>query len=199
MVAGLGNPGSKYRNTRHNVGFRVIASWAQSLGVRLSGRRFRSRNTQTTFGDKKVILLRPLTYMNQSGKSIRACVDFFDLELEKILIVHDDMDLSLGKIKVVRNGGAGGHKGVLSIMDHLGTRGFPRLKIGIGRPAREEESVEDYVLSPFCRDEKETVEGVIQLAVEACGLFISTGIDSAMNVINRENLSSKEVINRCRD
>jgi PTH1 family peptidyl-tRNA hydrolase len=195
LVAGLGNPGSKYKNTRHNVGFRVIASWAQSLGVRLSGRRFQSRNTQTTFEDKKIILLRPLTYMNQSGSSIRACVDFFDLEPANILIVHDDMDLLLGKIKVVRNGGAGGHKGVLSIMDNLGTRGFRRLKIGIGRPAGKEEPIEDYVLSPFCRDEKKTVERVIQLAVVACELFISSGIDSAMNVVNRENLTSEEVIN----
>jgi len=133
--------------------------------------------------------------MNQSGKSIRACVDFFDLEPENILIVHDDIDLSLGKIKLVRHGGAGGHKGVVSIMDHLGTREFPRLKIGIDRPAGKEESIEDYVLSPFCRDEKGTVERVIQQAVVACELFISSGIDSAMNVVNRENLTSKEVIN----
>jgi PTH1 family peptidyl-tRNA hydrolase len=115
--------------------------------------------------------------MNQSGKSIRACVDFFDLEPENILIVHDDIDLSLGKIKLVRHGGAGGHKGVVSIMDHLGTREFPRLKIGIERPAGKEESIEDYVLSPFCRDEEGTVERVIQQAVVACELFISSGID----------------------
>jgi PTH1 family peptidyl-tRNA hydrolase len=133
--------------------------------------------------------------MNQSGKSIRGCADFYDLDPENILIVHDDIDLSLGKIKLVRHGGGGGHKGVLSIMDHLGTRGFPRLKIGIGRPAGKEESIEDYVLNPFFGDEKGTVERVIQLAIAASELFISSGIDSAMNVINRENLSSKEVIN----
>lgn len=189
MIAGLGNPGLKYRNTRHNVGFKVINLWAKSLGIRLSGRRFGSRNTRTTFQDKSVILLCPLTYMNQSGKSIRACVDYFDLRAEEILVIHDDIDLALGKIRVVRNGGAGGHKGILSVVHHLGTREFPRLKIGVGRPRYDGESIEDYVLSPFYRDEKEIVQEVLQLAIRACELFIAHGVDSAMNEINYQNLT----------
>ena len=189
LIAGLGNPGLKYRNTRHNVGFKVINLWAKSLGIRLSGRRFRSRNTRTTFQDKSVILLRPLTYMNQSGKSIRACVDFFDLKAENILVIHDDIDLPLGKIRVVRNGGAGGHKGILSVVHHLGTREFPRLKIGVGRPRYDGESIEDYVLRPFYGDEKEIIQEMIQLAIRACELFIAHGIDSAMNEINCQNLT----------
>ncbi|MGD8983446.1 MAG: aminoacyl-tRNA hydrolase [Desulfobacteraceae bacterium] len=189
LIAGLGNPGLKYRNTRHNVGFKVINLWAKSLGIRLSGRRFGSRNTRTTFQDKSVILLRPLTYMNQSGKSIRACVDFFDLKAENILVIHDDIDLPLGKIRVVRNGGAGGHKGILSVVHHLGTREFPRLKIGVGRPRYDGESIEDYVLRPFYGDEKEIIQEMIQLAIRACELFIAHGIDSAMNEINCQNLT----------
>ncbi|UCB48461.1 MAG: aminoacyl-tRNA hydrolase [Deltaproteobacteria bacterium] len=189
LVAGLGNPGIKYRNTRHNVGFKVINLWAKSLGIRLSGRRFGSRNTRTTFQAKPVILLRPLTYMNQSGKSIRACVDFFDLGTEKILVIHDDIDLPVGKIRIVRGGGAGGHKGVLSIMQHLGAREFPRLKIGVGRPQYSGESVEDYVLRPFYRDEKKIIEDVIKMAVRACELFIADGIDTTMNRINNQNLT----------
>ena len=189
LIAGLGNPGLKYRNTRHNVGFKVINLWAKSLGIRLSGRRFGSRNTRTTFQDKSVILLRPLTYMNQSGKSIRACVDFFDLKAENILVIHDDIDLPLGKIKVVRNGGAGGHKGILSVVHHLGTRDFPRLKIGVDRPRYDGESIEGYVLSPFYGDEKEIIQEVLQLAIRACELFIAHGIDSAMNEINYQNLT----------
>ena len=189
LIAGLGNPGLKYRNTRHNVGFKVINLWAKSLGIRLSGRRFGSRNTRTTFQDKSVILLRPLTYMNQSGKSIRACVDFFDLKAENILVIHDDIDLPLGKIKVVRNGGAGGHKGILSVVHHLGTREFPRLKIGVGRPRYDGESIEDYVLSPFYGDEKGIIQEVIQLAIRACEVFIAHGIDSAMCEINYQNLT----------
>ena len=189
LIAGLGNPGIKYRNTRHNVGFKVINLWAKSLGIRLSGRRFGSKNTRTTFQDKPVILLRPLTYMNQSGKSIRACVDFFDLRAGNILVIHDDIDLPVGKIRVVRDGSAGGHKGVLSVVHHLGTREFPRLKIGVGRPRYNGESVEDYVLSPFYHDEKGVIQEVIQLAVRACELFVANGIDSAMNRINNQNLT----------
>jgi PTH1 family peptidyl-tRNA hydrolase len=189
LIVGLGNPGVKYRNTRHNVGFRVIDLWAKSLGVRLSGRRFGSRNTRTTFQDKPVMLLRPLTYMNESGKSIRECVDYFDLRAEDILVIHDDIDLPLGKIRVVRNGGAGGHKGILSVVHHLGTREFPRLKIGVGRPRNDGESIEDYVLSSFYPDEKEIIQEVLQLAIRACEVFIAHGIDSAMNEINSQNLT----------
>lgn len=189
LIAGLGNPGLKYRNTRHNIGFKVINLWAKSLGVRLYGRRFQSRNTQTMFQDKEVILLRPRTYMNQSGKSIRACADFFDLNTRDILVIHDDIDLAVGKMKVVRDGGAGGHKGVSSIIQYLGTHSFSRLRIGIGRPRYNGESIEDYVLSPFYRDEGGIIEEVIQLAVRACELFITHGIDSAMNHINYQNLT----------
>jgi PTH1 family peptidyl-tRNA hydrolase len=189
LVAGLGNPGIKYRNTRHNVGFKVINLWAKSLGIRLSGRRFGSRNTRTIFRGKPVILLLPLTYMNQSGKSVRACVDFFDPGTENILVIHDDIDLPVGKIRIVRGGGAGGHKGVLSIMQHLGTREFPRLKIGVGRPHDNGDSIEDYVLSPFYGDEKEIIQQVIQVAVHACELFIADGIETTMNHINNQNLT----------
>lgn len=189
LIAGLGNPGLKYRNTRHNIGFKVVDLCAKSLGVRLDGRRFQSRNTEAEFQDRKVILLRPLTYMNQCGKSVRACVDSFHLSIEKILVVHDDIDLAIGKIKVVRDGGAGGHKGVLSVIQHLGTRDFARVKIGIDRPRYNGESIEDYVLSPFYSDEKGIMEKVIQLAVRACELFIAYGIDSAMNHINCQNLT----------
>ena len=188
LIAGLGNPGIRYRNTRHNVGFRVVNQWAKSLGVRLSGRRFESRNTRTTFQAKPVILLRPLTYMNESGKSVRACADYFRLREENILVIHDDIDLPLGKIRIARGGGAGGHKGVLSIIHHLGVRQFPRLKIGIGRPRYDGESIEDYVLSPFYGDEKKIVEEMIKIGVRACELFITDGIDSTMNRINNQNL-----------
>lgn len=189
LIAGLGNPGIRYRNTRHNVGFKVVNLWAKSLGIRLSGRRFESRNTRTTFQTRPVILLRPLTYMNQSGKSIKACVDFFRVREENMLIIHDDIDLPVGKIRIVRGGGAGGHKGVLSIMHHLGARGFPRLKIGVGRPRYSEESIEEYVLSPFYRDEKQIIEEVFKMAVRGCELFITDGIDSTMNRINHQNLT----------
>jgi len=192
LIAGLGNPGTKYKNTRHNIGFKVINLWSKSLGVRLNSRRFQSRNTRTKFQDKEIILLRPVTFMNQSGRAIKACVDFNNLETGHILVAHDDIDLPVGRVKVVKNGGAGGHKGILSIIHHLGTREFLRVKIGIGRP-RYGEIIEDFVLSPFYSGEKEIIEEVIQLAVQACRMFISDGIESAMNYANCQNLADKEV------
>jgi len=163
------------------------------MGVRLKGRRFQSRNARMKFQNREVILLRPVTFMNLSGRSVKACVDYFNLKTGHILVVHDDIDLPVGRIKVVRNGGAGGHKGVLSIVDHLGSKGFHRLKIGIGRP-RYGEFIEDYVLSPFYGDEIDTIEEMIKIGVRACELFVVNGVDSAMNQVNCLNLQSKEVI-----
>ncbi|MDY7036326.1 MAG: aminoacyl-tRNA hydrolase [Thermodesulfobacteriota bacterium] len=187
LIAGLGNPGPKYRNTRHNAGYKVINQWCQSMDIRLKGRRFQSRNTRMKFGEKEVILLRPTTFMNQSGRSIEACVDFFGITTKNILIIHDDIDLPVGRIKAVRNGGAGGHRGVLSIIQQLGSNEFHRIKIGIGRPSHGE-TIEDYVLSPFYGDEKDIKEKVIQIGVWACELFVSGGIDTAMNNVNCYNL-----------
>ena len=193
LIAGLGNPGLEYKETRHNIGFQVIDLWSRKLKVPLKGRRFKSRNIRTQFQGKEIILLRPVTFMNESGKSIRSCAEFYNLNTDNILIIHDDLDLSVGKIKIVRNGGAGGHRGVSSIIQNLGTLQFPRIKVGIGRP-RCGEVVEDYVLSPFYTDEKEIIKRAIRLAVQACELFVSVGIESAMNHINCQNLAKKEVI-----
>ena len=152
-------------------------------------RRFQARFARTRFQNMDVILLRPMTFMNRSGNSIRACIDFFDLHAENVLVVHDDVDLPVGRVKVVRGGSAGGHKGVLSTIQHLGTHEFPRIKIGVGRPRYDGESVEDYVLKSFYRDEKEVVEEVIQVATQACELVVDGGVDAAMNHINSRDLT----------
>lgn len=191
LIAGLGNPGPEYKDTRHNIGFKVIDLWSNELGVRLTGHRFQSKNILARFENKKVALLCPLTFMNQSGNSIRAFADYYDLESKNILIIHDDVDLPVGKIKIVRKGGAGGHKGIVSIIQHLGSMQFPRIKIGIGRP-RYEKSVENYVLTPFYSDQKDIIERAIHMAANACKLFISEGIESAMTKINYQDLSNKE-------
>jgi len=193
LIAGLGNPGREYRDTRHNIGFQVINMWSRELGVRLDGRRFLSRNTRTKFRGREITLLRPTTFMNRSGASIKRCADFYNLDTGNILIIHDDIDLPVGRVKVVRNGGAGGHKGVLSIIHDLGSSQFPRIRIGIGRP-RYSEDVEDYVLTPFYGDEKGIMKRVIGTAVQACELFVVEGIESAMNNINCKNLIKKEEI-----
>jgi len=191
LIAGLGNPGPEYKDTRHNIGFKVIDLWSNELGVRLTGRRFQSKNILTRFENKRVVLLCPLTFMNQSGNSIRAFADYYNLESKNILIIHDDVDLPVGKIKIVRKGSAGGHKGIVSIIQHLGSMQFPRIKIGVGRP-RYEESVENYVLTPFYSDQKDIIERAIHMTANACKLFISEGIESAMTKINYQDLSNKE-------
>jgi len=188
---GLGNPGSGYKSTRHNTGFRIIDHLSRNVGASLKGRRSQSRNIRTTYRGREIVLLKPVTFMNQSGRAVKACADFFHLPPNRILVVHDDLDLPVGKIKVVRNGGPGGHKGVLSIIEHLGSREFPRIKIGIGRP-RYGESPEDYVLAPFYEDESEIMLRVFKVAVQACRLFIFDGIESAMNQINHQIFTEEE-------
>ena len=163
--------------------------WAKSLGVRLDRRRFQGRFARTRFRNTDVILLRPMTFMNRSGDCIRACIDFFDLQVENVLVVHDDVDLPVGRVRVVRGGSAGGHRGVLSAIQHLGTHDFPRIKIGVGRPRYDGESEEDYVLKSFYRDEKEVIEEVIQVATQACELIVDSGVDAAMNHINCRDLT----------
>jgi PTH1 family peptidyl-tRNA hydrolase len=142
-------------------------------------------------GSDHIVLLQPLTFMNRSGQAVKAAADAYQAELERTLIVHDDLDLPLGRVRVARNGSAGGHKGVAAIIACLGTREFPRVKIGIGRPPHQA-PVEDYVLSHFQRKEKEIVADVIQVAAQACRLFVTEDIDVTMNRTNSYDLADKE-------
>jgi PTH1 family peptidyl-tRNA hydrolase len=183
LIAGLGNPGKKYSQTRHNIGFKILNQWSEMLGAPMKGRRFQSRNAMAHVQGKAIILLRPITYMNRSGQAIKGCLDYYRLHLDQILVVHDDLDLPTGKIKLVPKGGAAGHKGVRSIIDHIGTDQFSRLKIGIGRPQYDED-VEDYVLASFYPDEKEIMEKTVPKAIKACELVITEGIERAMNHVN---------------
>ena len=188
LIAGLGNPGPQYEHTRHNIGLAVVEQWGKSLGATLQNRRFRSKHALVDFRGNPIVLLCPLTFMNKSGESVRDCIHHYDLETTKLLVVHDDLDLPLGKIKVVRNGGAGGHKGVSSIIHLLGSSEFSRVKIGIGRP-RHKEAVVDYVLSCFYDDEKKLAEEVIRMAVTASEMFVMEGVQAAMNHINCRRLT----------
>jgi peptidyl-tRNA hydrolase, PTH1 family len=190
LIVGLGNPGPEYETTRHNVGFQVVDLWSRDLRLSLSSsRRFRAKAIRLDFRGNAIILLCPLTFMNLSGESVRACASYYALETNRILVVHDDLDLPLGRIKIIRNGGAGGHKGVSSIIRHLGSTEFCRVKVGIGRP-RYGEDVENFVLAPFYADERQLAQEAIRAAVNACERFILEGVESAMNHINRLNLAN---------
>lgn len=189
LIAGLGNPGAQYEHTRHNIGLEAVEQWGKSLGVTLGELHFRSKHTLIEYRGNKIVLLCPLTFMNKSGEAVRDCIRHYDLKIDRLLVMHDDLDLPMGKIKVVGNGGAGGHKGVSSIIHLLGSSEFSRVKIGIGRP-RHGEAVADYVLNCFYDDEKKLAEKVIRMAMKASELFVLEGVQAAMNHINCRRLTN---------
>ena len=163
LIVGLGNPGIKYKNTRHNVGFMAVDYLAETSGVRFNKSDFKSHWGKGNILGREVILVKPQTFMNLSGKAVKVLADFFHIEPKGILVIYDDIDLELGAIRIRLGGGSGGHRGMQSIIEYLGANNFPRIRLGIGRPKNEAEGlmlnaegdVADYVLSPFNSEEKE--------------------------------------------
>lgn len=164
MVVGLGNPGEKYQGTRHNVGFDAVERLAERHGVRISKKGFSSLWAKGSVGGADVLFLLPQTYMNLSGGAVREALDYYRLGPGDLTVVHDDLDLALGRVKWDFESGAAGHRGVSSIIDHLGTKAFYRVRMGLGRPQAKEE-VEGYVLSPFAKSEREAAETMTEEAV----------------------------------
>ncbi len=192
LIVGLGNPVPEYVGTRHNVGADAVRAFVGRLGLAMSSRRFSGDSARSIVCGRSIVFLCPRTYMNLSGQSVKACADYYRIPLNSILVVHDDIDLPLERLKATAGGGAGGHKGVSSVIRHLGSGEFPRLKIGIGRP-RFREAVDKYVLSRFYADEAEIVEGVLRTVGECCERFVADGIDRLMNQINRRQIHKTEV------
>jgi len=180
LWVGLGNPGPKYRYTRHNFGFLVLDFFAQKKGLSFAPGPFQSEICPY----KDVLLVKPQTFMNLSGEAVSPWVRKLYLKPEQVLVIHDDLDLPLGRIKFVPKGGAGGHRGVKSIIDALGTKDFPRLKLGIGRPAPGQE-VKDYVLERFSTDEWPTVESILEKTSEALDFLLENGLLKTMSIYNR--------------
>ena len=183
LLAGLGNPGEKYAGSRHNIGFSFLDYLAgkNNLVFRVSPQQ--ALVIETVLWQTRLILAKPTTYMNASGVAVASLVDRHVLAPERILVIHDDIDLALGRIKIVAGGGAGGHRGVSSLIDSLGTREFPRMKIGVGRPL-DATPVENYVLSRFEADELAVLADKMELLVEGVRLFVKRGTAVAMNHIN---------------
>ncbi|MEM9216194.1 MAG: aminoacyl-tRNA hydrolase [Cyanobacteria bacterium P01_F01_bin.150] len=190
LIVGLGNPGKKYNNTRHNIGFDAVDCLAKRWQISLAeNRRFNG-----TFGEgfaypgKKVALLKPLTYMNRSGQSIRAALDWFKFEVSDVLVIYDDMALPLGRLRIRQSGSAGGHNGVKSAIAHLGSQEFPRLRIGIGEPRHPESDTDrkavSHVLGKFSGDETKVMSDILQWVSDAVDLSIRNGTSKAMNLYN---------------
>lgn len=194
LVVGLGNPEPKYDQTRHNIGFTAVDALASSWQIPLTeNRKFQGEFGEGRGADKaKIRLLKPLTYMNRSGQAVRAVTDWYKLQPESVLIIYDDMDLPLGRIRLRLSGSAGGHNGMKSAIAHLGTQDFPRLRIGIGRPhatnSSDDPATISHVLGRFSSTESKFISDVLQLVVDAVELSIRQGVEKAMNRYNNLNV-----------
>lgn len=185
LIVGLGNSGSAYRYTRHNFGFLVIDELADALTIQVKRLKFKAMIGEGRFGESKVVLAKPLTFMNESGRAVAPLLRFFKLPLTNLLVIHDDLDLPLGTLRLRPTGGTSGQRGMASIIAQLGTQDFPRMRLGIGRPPGQMDPV-DYVLKDFLPSEKELVKIILQTAVEASQTFISEGLAKTMNKYNGE-------------
>jgi PTH1 family peptidyl-tRNA hydrolase len=185
LIVGLGNPEPKYDKTRHNIGFEAIDAIARRSQISWNeNRRFQALygEGQSTTGNK-LRLLKPLTYMNRSGQAIRAATDWYKLPPESVLIVYDDMDLPVGRLRLRLSGSAGGHNGMKSAIAHLGTQNFPRLRIGIGKSGTDKDTV-SHVLGKFSPQETQLMLEVLQLVVDAVEVSLKHGVEKAMNLYN---------------
>jgi PTH1 family peptidyl-tRNA hydrolase len=183
LIVGLGNPGRRYADTRHNVGFQVVSRLAQQHELAFSRKQMNALVAPGRIGGSRVIVAKPQTWMNESGRAVAPLARFYKIDLHRLMVIYDDLDLPLGTLRLRPEGGSGGHKGMQSIIDKLGRRDFPRLRVGIGRPPGRMDPV-DYVLQPFGREEAERVEELGTRAVAALELFIQAGIEAAMNRYN---------------
>lgn len=183
VVAGLGNPGTKYASTRHNMGFDVIDVLAQKYDIRVNKVKFKGLLGEGIWAGEKIVLIKPSTYMNLSGESIRPLMEFYKLKPHQLIVVVDDIDIEFGTIRIKKKGSGGTHNGLKSIILQTGTDQFPRLKIGIGQKPPHYD-LADFVLSKFSKSERQIIDKAILKAADAVDEFITNGIDSAMNKYN---------------
>ena len=190
LIAGLGNPGKEYQNTRHNSGFMAIDLLADRLGVSISTNKFNALIAQTRIEGQPVLLMKPLTYMNESGSALSQAVSFYKIEPQDILVLHDDMDLLVGSVRIRKKGSAGGQKGMKSIISCLKTDEIARIRIGVGHSQKgNHEIVPDWVLSPVSKADREVFDTALKAAAEAAYAWVSEDMDKVMS---RYNIKVKE-------
>ena len=184
LLVCLGNPGRDYAETRHNAGFMVAELLAEEQHCRIDRIRFKALTGTVTVGKEKVLVMKPQTYMNLSGEAVGEAARFYKIPPERVLVVQDDVALPLGKIRVRGNGSAGGHNGLKSIIQHLGTDNFPRVKVGVGMPAHPEHEMIDWVIGKFTKEEHKLLDESLKKALAAAECVITQGVNAAQNKYN---------------
>lgn len=189
LIVGLGNPGREYDGTRHNIGFEAIDYISSKNNIDINKSKFKGMFGEGFIKGQKVILLKPTTYMNLSGESIREVINFYKIDNNKIIVIYDDISLEIGKLRIREKGSAGGHNGIKSIIANMGTDVFPRIKIGVGQPKGD---LVSHVLGRFNKDEEEDLKEVIEASNKAIEIIIQYGAKQAMNELNGFKLSKNE-------
>ena len=180
LLVGLGNPGSKYESTRHNMGFLAVDGLARRKGFRFNKLRFRAWTAEWMVNGEKVLVMKPVTFMNLSGEAVGEAARFYKIPPDRVLVISDDVSLPQGKLRVRRNGSAGGHNGLKNIIAHLGTDQFPRIKVGVGGKPHPDSDMADWVLSKFTGPDRQAMEAAIARAADAVTCLLSQGVDQAM-------------------
>ncbi len=193
LIVGLGNPEPKYDRTRHNIGFAAVDELAKTWQMPLTeNKRFQGQFAEgVALGGRKVRLLKPLTYMNRSGQAVRAVTDWYKLQPQSVLVIYDDMDLPVGRLRMRLSGSAGGHNGMKSIIAHLGGKDFPRLRIGIGKSDGQKGTV-SHVLGKFAPEETKTIEEILYISVKAIELSLTEGVEKSMSRYNGFSVASEQ-------
>lgn len=183
IIVGLGNPTAQYIGTRHNIGFSVISELAEQYNISMEGKKHKAVFGKGMIAGEKVILAMPQTFMNLSGESVREMADYYKVETQDIIVIYDDINLDVGRLRIRKKGSAGGHNGMKNIIKHLGTEAFPRVRIGVGEKPKHMD-LADYVLSRFNKDELEDIRQGCTQACKAIALIMEEDVDAAMNVYN---------------
>ena len=185
LVVGLGNPGNKYTLTRHNAGFLCLDMLSDKLNFRIDRLKFKSLVCDTTINGHRCIVMKPQTFMNNSGEAVRECASFYKIPAEKVIVIYDDISLDVGKLRIRRKGTDGGHNGIKSIIYHLNSDQFPRIKVGCGKKPHPDYDLADWVLSEFKKDEQKAIEPALENASKALELLLDNNIEKSMNLYNR--------------
>ena len=184
IVVGLGNPGDKYENTRHNAGFLVMDELARRGNFSIQKVKHKALTNTAVIGGQGVLVMKPTTYMNLSGEAVGDAARFYKIPADHVLVVSDDTDLPVGKLRIRKNGSAGGHNGLKSIIQHLGTDQFPRIRVGVGEKPHPDYDLADWVLGKFTGEDKKAIDAAVKKAADAIECIVKDGIDRGMNKFN---------------